>query len=197
MKTYDLPVHFGRAADFAIEAGVEPDLAPPSAVWGHMRVWCGGIPLGNIDERCCALYPAYDGFQQMAETLDDLWDDRLDALEDEAIWNLLDGLLYGYHGTVKIDDERTVDEIWRDTARYERFNFLTNWGEMFDGYKAFLLCPPGKPLRVLCREIPRAAGLGIDVTHLGFLEASMAFVQWFEAQRHRLAEKREEPAPNA
>jgi hypothetical protein len=58
---------------------------------------------------------------------------------------------------------------------------------MFDRYKAFLLCPPDKPLRILCREFPEKVGLGIDVSQIGFVEASTAFVQWFEMQQHRLS----------
>jgi hypothetical protein len=42
---------FGDKNDFAIEAGVEPDLVPPSLLWGHMRIWCAGVPLGNINDR--------------------------------------------------------------------------------------------------------------------------------------------------
>jgi hypothetical protein len=108
---------FGEPADFAIEAYVEPDLKPPSAVWGRMCVWCRGVPLGDISERYCALYPAYCSFRSLPSCLDSLWADELAGLGDEGVWNFLDA----------------------DWAAWDRFNFLSNWGERFDGYKAFIL----------------------------------------------------------
>src|SRR5438128_886855 len=101
---------FGDRADFAIEAGVEPDLTPPSAVWGHMCVWCRGVPLGDIENRQCGLYGAYCGFREVASRIDRLWAKELDGLDDVAAWNHLDGLLYGYHGDVELADNRTLEE---------------------------------------------------------------------------------------
>jgi hypothetical protein len=191
MRLHGDPTLFGDPADFAIEAGVEPDLTPPSPVWGHMRVWCGGIPLGDIDDRHCGLYLPYLNFRSRARSLDELWDENLTGLSDREIWNFLDGRLYGFHGDVEIEDDRTLDEVDADMVRYGKFNFLTNWGEQFDGYKSFLLCPPGKPLRVLCRRLPERIGLGLDVSRAGFTAASRAFVRWFEEQERRLRPQRE------
>jgi hypothetical protein len=73
-----------------------------------------------------------------------------------------------------------------DAQRYGRFNFLTNWGEEFDGCKSFLLCPPGRPVRILSRSFPPAVGLGVDVSRAGFVAAAAAFARWFEAQEARL-----------
>ena len=39
---------FGDRDDFAIEAGVEPDRHTAGTVWGHMCVWCRGVPLGDL-----------------------------------------------------------------------------------------------------------------------------------------------------
>jgi len=178
---------FGDPADFAIEAGVEPHLAAPSSVWGHMRVWCNGQPLGNIEDRHCALYPSYLAFDRMGTHLEDLWDDELGGLDDRAAWNLLDGALYGYHGDVEVEDDRSLENVTCDARRFGKFNFLTNWGEQFDGgYKSFLLCPPSKPLRVLSRAFPESVGLGVNVSRIGFARASRAFIDWFRYQERRL-----------
>src|SRR5947209_6980798 len=143
---------FGERADFAIEAGIEPDLHTGATVWGHMCVWCRGVPLGKLDERYCGLYPAYSEFAWLTGNLGSLWADELSGLDDVAAWDLLDGLLYGYHGDVELSDTGTLAELRRDAARWGRFNFLTNWGEQFDGYKSFLLSPPGEFVRVLSRR---------------------------------------------
>ena len=175
---------FGDPADFAIEAGVEPDLVVPSAVWGHMRVWCAGQPLGNIGDAHCALYTSYMAFKWTADHLDDLWDEALGDLSDREAWDLLDGMLYGRDGR----DGRSLREVGRDAERYGKFNFLTNWGEQFDGYKSFLFRPPGRPVRVLSRAFPGSIGLGVDVSPVGFARAARAFAGWFEAQARRLGE---------
>jgi len=182
------PEMFGDPADFAIEAGVEPQLVAPSPVWGHMRVWCGGHVLGNIEDRHCALYPSYLEFAWMGTHLEDLWDEALSESDDRATWNLLDGALFGYHGDAEIEDDRTLEEVRRDAHRFGQFNFLTNWGEQFDGgYKSFLVCPPNKPLRVLSRALPQLVGLGVNVSRTGFARAAEAFVEWFHAQERRLS----------
>src|SRR5438067_1018198 len=105
--------------DFAIEGGVEPGLVSPSVPWGHMRIWCNGVPLGDIGNPHCALpYPA---LRNAKEHLDKLWDDGFRGLDDEDVWNFLDGLLYGYHGEIEINDDRTLDELMADARRYGKF----------------------------------------------------------------------------
>lgn len=181
------PEMFGAPADFAIEAGIESDLVPPSSVWGHMRVWCGGHALGDIEDSHCALYPSYLEFDWMGTHLEALWDDALNGLDDRATWNVLDGALYGYRGDVEIEDDRSLEDLHRDAQRFGKFNFLTNWGEQFDGgYKSFLVCPPNKPLRVLSRAFPESVGLGVNISRDGFARASRAFVEWFKSQERRL-----------
>jgi hypothetical protein len=187
MSTEERPNMFGDPSDFAIEAGVEPDLVAPSSVWGHMRIWCGGFPLGDIEDRHCALYPSYLALRWRRDHLEELWEQELDGLDDLATWNFLDGALYGYHGDVEIVDDRSLDDLRRDSQRLGKFNFLTNWGEQFDGgYKSFLVCPPGMPCRVFCRAFPPSVGLGVNVSRVAFERASKAFAEWFELQEQRL-----------
>ena len=172
---------FGDRADFAIEAGIEPDCQTTSgSIWGHMCVWCFGIALGDLDDRHCGLDGAYLEFDWLRLNLDSLWDDELRGFDDLATWNFLDGLLYGYHGDTELLDDRTLEQSRRDDARWHRFNFLTNWGEQFDGYKSFLVCPPGEYARVLSRRLPSHLGLGVSVTRRGIVSAATEFTQWFE-----------------
>ncbi len=177
---------FGDREDFAIEAGVEPDNQTAGSVWGHMCVWCRGVALGNIDERYCGLFHAYQEFDGLAENLSSLWATELVGLDDVAAWNFLDGLLYGWHGDVRLSDERTTKECLQAPAQWWRFNFLTNWGEQFDDYKSFLLCPPGESARVLSRRLPDKMGRGVSISRPGFVEAASGFARWFEAESGRL-----------
>jgi hypothetical protein len=177
---------FGDRNDFAIEAGIESDLKPPSAVWGHMRIWCRGVPLGDIEERCCCLYGAYCGFRELASSIDRLWAAELVGLDDVAAWNHLDGLLYGYHGDVEAQDDRTAEQCRQDWDVWGCFNFLTNWGEQFDGYKAFIVRPPRSPVRILSRRLPDCMGRSVEVSPDGFVAASEGFARWFESQEMRL-----------
>jgi hypothetical protein len=178
---------FGEPADFAIEAGVEPHLVPPSAVWGHMRVWCRGVPLGDIESRHDALYPARANFEEMAARLDALWAPEFDRLDDVAAWNFLDELLYGYHNDVEVFDDRTAEDCRAYSMRWGRHNFLTNWGVPFDGCKGFALAPPpGDRVRILVRSRPAYELRRFDVTVAGFAAASEGFVRWFDAEEARL-----------
>lgn len=188
MRFQSGPEMFGDPADFAIEAGVEPHLVAPSAVWGHMRVWCRGNALGKIDDRHCALYTSHQAFDWMSAHLEDLWDDALNGLDDRATYDFLDGALYGYHGDVEIEDNLSLEEISRDAQRFGKFEFLTNWGGQFDGCsKSFVVCPPDKPLRVLSRAFPESVGLCVNVSRTGFALAARDFVDWFKYQERRLS----------
>jgi hypothetical protein len=177
---------FGNQADFAIEAGVEPDLKSPSAVWGHMCIWCRGVPLGNINDPYCCLYGSYCGFREVASHIDRLWAEELVGLDDVAAWNHFDGLLFGYHGEVEILDDRSIEQCQRDSDVWDCFNFLTNWGEQFDGYKSFIMRPPGGPVRILSRSFPEGTGLSVEVSRDGFVTAADGFARWFEEQELRL-----------
>lgn len=174
---------FGDRNDFAIEAGVEDDAT--GAVWGHIAVWCRGVALGNLGEPHCVLYHAYCALGWTASHMGELWAPELAGLDDEAAWNLLDGLLYGYHGEVEAADDRSVEQCRADAAAWGRFDFLTNWGEPFDGWKAFILHPPGGPIRVLHRG-PSGRRCRAEVSPAGFRDAVGGFTHWFEGQSRRL-----------
>ena len=155
-------MRFGNPDDFAIDADVEPDVVPPSAVWGSMCVWCRGEPLGRCDERYCFLATAASSFDWMSGHLDELWESGFEGLDDEAAFARLDSFLSPH-----------------------RFDFLTNWGEQFDNWRGFVVCPPGEDLRVYYRRPDRSRS-GARVTRRGFQAAADAFVAWFEGHEARL-----------
>ena len=129
-----------------------------------------------------ALYHAYSEFAWLADNLGSLWADELVGLDDTATWNFLDGLLYGYHGEVALADNRSLEECHRDAVRWGRYNFLLHWGEQFDGYKSFLLAPPGVSVRVLSRRLSAHVGLGVSVSRSRFEAAAASFARWFEGE---------------
>ena len=180
---------FGNPTDFAIEAGLEPGLVPPSEVWGHVRILCDSVSIGNIENLHCALSDAAMGFAEKLEQLDALWDEELNGLDHRGIWNFLDGKLYGYHGDLEIEDQRTLEQVQADAARYGKFNFLTNWGEPFDGCKAFIMIPPvHRQVRILYDVTKPSFELrSAEVSREEFVEAARTFIAWFDEQRGRLS----------
>jgi hypothetical protein len=141
-----------------------------------------GCPARRLGDRYCGLYHAYSEFAWLADNLGSLWAEELAGLDEVAVWNFLDALLHGYHGDVELANTRTLEECHRDVVRWGRFNFLTNWGKQFDGFKSFLLCPPGDSARVLTRRLPAHMGRGVSVSRRGFVVVAAEFARWFEAE---------------
>lgn len=169
---------FGDRDTFAIEAMVEPDLKPPSPVWGRIRVWCEGRCIGDYDEPYCALYDSYRGFQRLERELSSLWRPEFEGLGDFELWDLLDGALYGCG-----DDPRSFDEMVRDRRTYGACDFLTNWSPSFDGGgKSFIVLPPGGDVHILNGVKLREQGAALQVPPDQVLTAIRAYVVWFEEQ---------------
>jgi hypothetical protein len=177
---------FGDRADFAIDAGIEPQLKLPSAVWGHMCIWCRGLVIGDLSNLHCGLYDAYAGIRDALAAVDSLWPDEFVGLDNESILDFLDERLYGFRNGVEVLDDRSAAQCVRDSQIWGKFDFLTNWAESFDGYKAFLVCPPGGPVRILSRDLPQHLGLCVEVSRSGFVDACEAFVRWYDDQERRL-----------
>lgn len=94
---------FGHKEDFAIEAMVEPDLIPPSSVWGRMCIWCEGTPLGDYLEEHCGLPSGH--LEELARDLPTLWHKDFEGMSDANIFRYLDALLYGYRDGIEIADD--------------------------------------------------------------------------------------------
>jgi hypothetical protein len=168
---------FGDREDFGVEVEVETDLLPPSAVWGHMCVWCRGGSVGNGDVPYCFLGVQVEHFVWLRDHLDELWHDRFAGLDDVAVFRLLDDLVYG-------DDDRTLEDLSADYNRFEKFD-LTNAGESFNGWKLFIFCPVGADVHILFRhrDGPMKSAA---VTRTGFTDAVTSLEQWFNDQERRL-----------
>lgn len=166
---------FGMKEDFAIECFHEPDYPNDHGwVFGRMCVWAGGVELGDISEPACMLNVTEGHFQDCLGQLDALIDGSVNDLADEVAFRFLDAALY-------VDDDRTNQQVDADALRYSRFNFLINWGESFDGIKAFLL-KSGEHFRILYRLSCDTTG-GVEVTRDGLVNAMLAFLDWMVVEK--------------
>ena len=170
----------GAPKDFAIEVMVEPDHTAPSAVRGRMCVHVAEYTLGDFDNPYCGLGPAYRAFKRHTKNRDRLWDTTFDEMKPEEIRDTVHDALYR-------DDDRTMDQIKR------RFDFLTNWGEQFDGYSSVIVSPTPDTKMILHRPhaapdyLCRFPNLVVACcSRSGFLNASEGFVDWFERESKRL-----------
>jgi hypothetical protein len=178
---------FGNTSEFAIEAVIESGIKAPSAVWGRMRVWCQGQTIGDFNEPFCALYPAYVGFRDLLITLPTLSWTGIESMTNGDIWNFLDGLLYGYHGDIQIQDDRALERMREDADIYGKFNFLTNWGEQFDrGGKSFIYYADGDKVTILNRSHSLEHGLALFTTRQSLTLSISLFLVWFEEEAERL-----------
>jgi len=189
---------FGSRDDFAIEAGINASSAASRTVWGHMCVWCRGAPLGDIDDAHCAIGIARARFQRLITPVDGqlvidcLWSEVLAGLDPPAVWRLLRAL-------IRCRDD---DGNWLEVANppqpppalntWSDLDFLTNWGEQFDGYASFILRPPGDSVRILSRRFPAGMGLAADVSRDTFIAAVVAFCDWFDERDREHARACEE-----
>ena len=177
----------GDANDFAIEVMVEPELEIPSAVWGRMCIHVGKLVLGDFNDPYCALYPAYGHFQWHAQLVGQLCHDTFCNMTPEEIHDRVRQAIYG-------DDDRTMDQIQRDSLVYGRFDFLTNWGEQFDGYSSVITSPTPDEMMILHRPYvdvasPRRLPHDFVIAHCSraaFIDASIGFVNWFDSTAERL-----------
>jgi hypothetical protein len=172
----------GDASDFAIEVMVEPDLEIPSAVWGRMCIHIGDVTLGDFDNSYCALYPAYIPFKWHTQQTDRLWHESLENLSPEEIHDIVHSSIYG--------DNDNISQL-------VEFDFLTNWGEQFDGYSSVIVSPTRESMMILHRpylDPSDSRRLSNDFvlahcTHSGFIDALNHFVAWFDSEAKRLSGK--------
>lgn len=71
----------------------------------------------------------------------------------------------------------------KDTDEFSQFNFLTNWGEMFDNRgKSFILKQPDGKLRIINFDYEANLVNTYICTELAFRHAVKGFSNWYESQ---------------
>ena len=159
-------MRFGDPQDFAIEAYHEP-ASPEWAGFGRMCIHVQGARVGDEREEHCSLFHAVDRFRDLSRSIDGLWDTGFAGLSDAEIFGLLDDALY-------ISSESRWD-------RFGKFDFLTNTGEQFDGFKTFIVCFPDRHVHILCQSRDDTFGFGVCRTAT-FRDVAESFVIWFDGQ---------------
>ena len=164
---------------------IEVGLKKPSTPWGRMCLWVENHAIGDFDEPHCGLDSALSGLDEACKELSTLWCDEFNGLSCRQIWNYLDGRLYGFHGNEEIIyDELYEDNLSNNFDACYKFNFLTNWGEMFDrNGKSFLLNPPGTTnLKILNFFSKTNEVKPFVCSETGFRKAVKDFSIWYEKQ---------------
>jgi hypothetical protein len=162
---------FGSPTDFAIEAkddGLPSD--PKSIVCGHMRIWCCGSTIGDFSEAQSCLWDSHRQLAKIAANLSAITNPEFWALSDEALWDRFNRARY-------IDRGQSNDDIARDFLQWGPYDFLTNWGEMFDGYKGMIYCIPNGKIRMLVQQ-PDDSIRKYTVSSTGFTDAIAEFSRW-------------------
>lgn len=183
---------FGHKEDFAIEAMVEPDLIPPSSVWGRTRIWCEGTPLGDYSKEHCGLPSEH--LEELSRDLPTLWHKGFEGMSDADIFRYLDASLYGYRDGGEIDDDRNLMQSVQDDPKLGSFIFLTNWEEMFDREgKAFILCPDGKMVRIIVQSLDQLTYRSLTTSVVAVQMACESFSSWFKEESVRLSTNNRAP----
>lgn len=176
---------FGHKEDFAIEAMVEPDLIPPSSVWGRMRIWCEGTPLGDYSEQHSGLPSGH--LEELSRDLLTLWHKDFEGMSDANIFRYLDALLYGYRDGIEIADDRSLLQSTEDAHIFGPFTFLTNWEEMFDQEgKAFILCPDAHRVKIIVQSLDQLTYRSLTTSAAAVQMACENFLSWFKEESVRL-----------
>jgi hypothetical protein len=159
-------MRFGDPTEFAIDAFHEP-AGPEWAGFGRMCIYVESVALGDLSDKHCSLFHVVERFREISTSAEALWDDSFTGLSDPQVFAVLDDALF-------IGSEPQ----WE---RYGRFDFLTNTGEQFDGFKTFIVCSPARQVHVLWQSRDGSFGSGV-CSSAAFRGVAEAFVVWFDEQ---------------
>lgn len=163
----------GNPESFAIEVHHEPIANASKRVFGRMCIHACGVVLGDINEPDCMLNVAASHLSDVVRRLSALDDAVLAARDDREAFDFLNRALY-------IDDERTDQEIQRDSEQYFKFDFLTNGGESFDRTKSFIT-KHGEVVRLLFIDDADTFHVA-QVPHIEFRDRVIDFLSWVEKE---------------
>ena len=164
---------FGNSSSFAIEAVVEPGPEyPPSFgrnVAGRMRLFVGGVGVGDFSEPCCIPRHLSEHLTELCETSRKLWHSSLSGAAPEKQFQMLDEALFLGGGKPELEDcHETV--------------FLTNVSEAFDPVKGFVLSPSPDEIVLLLRLDEDGPFIHRNIPFAEFSGVAAAFAHWVKEQ---------------
>ena len=196
---------FGDIHVFAIEALVETGLlwspSCPSELSGRLRVWIRGCPLGDLDDWGCWLRPPMEHFVDAVNALDRRWHEVLATLGPEDRFDRLDRWFYaarrGQCLAAGLDDDARAQldqaiESELAACPIQDPTFLTNSSEAFDGFKAFLLRPPGACVQVLWLREGSPMVHSSEFGAAEFENVVRRFAAWVQLEERSWQEERQE-----
>lgn len=166
-------MQFGSPSTFAIDCVHEPIPNEKGWVFGRMCVWIGGLRLGDLDVPACMLNVTAARLDGVIGRLSDLADPALEDLTDSQLYELLDKAIYR-------DDQQTPAQVAADAERFFKFDFLTNGGESFDGFKSFITGGSGH-VRILFVGLG-SERVGARLDAVAFVATVTAFLGWLRAE---------------
>lgn len=158
---------FGNPNSFAVEVHHEPS-APEWKGFGRMCLHVQGVTIGDPLEADCSLFHAVERIAEVATDLAKLWDERFTGHTGQEVFAWLDAILYS--GEIETSEDGLA-----------KFDFLTNTGEQFDGFKSFIYCTPDD---VVCVPFQGRDDVVRTPTCTGteLREAAAQLGKWFRAE---------------
>lgn len=137
-----MEVLFGDKSNFAIQAMLEPELKPPSFVWGRMCLWVSGLQLGDYKNKHCGIAQCTTHLNQVVEIVDQLGISVFGNKSDQEIYSFLE--------EAWLDPGSDDFGIENEFQKFHKFRFNYGFAEMFDGEPmSFLLRQPNGSLMLL------------------------------------------------
>ena len=164
---------FGNPLSFAVEAVVEPGPAfPPTFgrnVAGRMRLFVGGVSVGDIREPSCVPRALSDHLAGLCASVGKLWHPVLAGATPEEQFRLLDDALF-------LGDGNSALEECHDMV------FLTDVDEAFDPIKGFALSPSPGEIILLLRLDEGFPLVHRTVPYVEFCDVAASFAHWVAEQ---------------
>ncbi len=161
----------GDRNTFAVEFNYELSPNIQKHVFGRMCVWAQSCRLGDMAGPVCMLDVPESILREFVRRLDSLDDHALADISDRDAFDLLESATHG------CDPSNPVVDI----DAFDKFDFLTNAGESFDGTISFII-GSGDYLRLLFTDEKRVFH-ATRVGHSTFIQTVTEFLKWMDERR--------------
>ncbi len=168
---------FGNPLSFAVEAVVEPGPEfPPTFgrnVAGRMRLFVGGVSVGDIREPCCVPRAVSEHLVELCGFVDKLWHPLLAGATPEEQFHLLDAALFLGGGNP-------------DLEKCHNMSFLTHVDEAFDSTKGFAISPSPNEIILLLQLDEGFPLIHRKISYAEFCDVATSFADWVVKQEAAL-----------
>jgi len=188
-------VILGDMHEFAVEVLVEKALhgwpgGAPEQLSGRVRIWAQGHTIGDLDDWGCCLGNVLDELQQGVAELEERWHPELLPMSAEQRFDHLDRVFFAAHRHRSLSDglddagsDRLDAECEVGRRRYAPCMYwLLHASEAFDGWKPFLLRPPGELVQLLWLEAASPEVHEACIRISTFTRVIAEFARWFAAE---------------